>query len=181
MKKLLLGLISFIMVVSLCGCGNNESSNDSNQGSNDVNNTVTIELTMDNWQDYFELGMQEKDEFNEFDELECTRKCVVLILKDEFTLSKTDISEITIELSYDLEKHYYTFNEAKNKVKWLDTAVEEVGQTRIITTFSDLLFNGNMLLLSNGGGGGKDHTALYVNVYTNAKITKIKGNLYLNK
>lgn len=178
MKKILLGLASFMMFLSLCGCAGDSNKNDNQQ---EIDKSVAIELTMDNWQDYFDLGMSEKEFRNEFGELERVHKCVVLILKDEYTLSEKDGSEITVELSYDGEHHYYQLIESEDKVEWLGSTVVDEGQSKILTTFNELIFNENMFLLSTGGGYGKDHSNPYVYVLGNVEVTKIQGTLYLSE
>lgn len=84
MKKNILITIIVGIILCVCACGNsNEETNknvdvshveyeSSNYVENDVPEVVTevVELTIDNWQDYYEFKVSVREERNEFDDIE---------------------------------------------------------------------------------------------------------------
>ena len=67
----------------------------------------TIELTIDNWQDYLEIKEDYSYDYNDFDEIISMYKVYNFYLKDGMTFVKGSFPEIAIEYEYD--DTYYTF------------------------------------------------------------------------
>lgn len=88
MKKSLKRILSmfFIVVMSLSfgGCGSK---------------ATTVEITIDNWQDYFELEERFVTIRNDFDEIVYIYKDYFIVLKDNYELVGDDTS-IAVEFNY---------------------------------------------------------------------------------
>lgn len=73
-------------------------SNDSNDG-NDNNNQKVIEITLDNWQEYFEIKLVADVNTNDFDEFQSFSPALRLYLKEEY-LERIITMDVPFEISY---------------------------------------------------------------------------------
>ena len=82
MKKLLALLLAAVMCLSLVACGGKEQK------------TETIEITLENWQDYFEVKLAATVEKNDFDEIEICFADHYVYLKSEYRdkLAEADVA-----------------------------------------------------------------------------------------
>ncbi len=72
MKKTLALLMALVMCLSLCACGEKKQ---------------TVEITMDNWMDFFEVRKEIEWEENDFGEAECLQVYHALFIRDEYAES----------------------------------------------------------------------------------------------
>lgn len=131
MKKAISLLLALVMCLSLAACGNaekpkqNETENDSTGVSpNQTEYTAptetepkvqVVEITMDNWQDYFETKqcVESCISTNAFDEFESVSYYIytVFTLKEEYAEKiDTDESQLAIEYSCNYKSRSYTLN-----------------------------------------------------------------------
>ena len=141
MKKTISLLLALVMCLSLAACGNaekpkqNETENDytgvstnqtENTDSTDYQTEYTaptetepkvqvVEITMDNWQDYFEIKQCVEGDVNTnaFDEFESVAYYIytVFTLKEEYAEKiDTDESQLAIEYSCNYKSRSYTLN-----------------------------------------------------------------------
>lgn len=118
MKKLLALLLAAIMCLSLAACGNGKtednsgtsqgqttdnSPQDTDEPSNAELTEQTIEITLDNWQEYFEINQYLSVRYltNDFDEAVTTMLALntILELKEEYS----DYSALGVAVQYDMD------------------------------------------------------------------------------
>lgn len=73
-------------------------SNDSTDG-NDIKNQKVIEITLDNWQEYFEIKLVADVNTNDFDEFQSFHPELRLYLKEEY-LDRIITMDVPFEISY---------------------------------------------------------------------------------
>ncbi len=133
--------------------------------------TISVEITMDNWQEYFEIVEREKVEKNEFDEVDDMYKNTYLVLKDGYEMVGYDTS-IAVEYNYVLEWRYVEIDK-ENAVLTIgelvpDREIEEKNaEMKKITSRETSLTNGRTW--SEGMQA----------VPTNFEIVRIQGTLYI--
>ena len=126
MKKIMSLILALVMVFSLCACGGDtteetsgttdQTTNETTEQSNnkaddtkvdDIPKEVTI--TVDNWQDYFEIVEVPVWEINDFDEISgCYGIITSICLKEEFI--ERGVSEKTnLAFEYNATRHVVSF------------------------------------------------------------------------
>ncbi len=87
MKKLIALLLAAVMCLSLCACGGNNREDESTIHTTETKvqekKLVTVEITLDNWQEYFEIRPCEDFSYNDFGDLTRHSEDYALYLKDE--------------------------------------------------------------------------------------------------
>ncbi len=125
MKRIISLLLVAVLCLSLAACGNkqyakydklinyietrdsqsalselnkllSESQNDKDNEKGDEKETETIDITLDNWQDYFDITLCPRERRNDFDELTNMAFPCSMTLKSEFTKQTVDL-EIALE------------------------------------------------------------------------------------
>lgn len=93
MKRQLVLLLATLICISLCACGGSESTNGSNANiqteSNNGTNTNSktekeVEITVDNWQEYFEIKREVNVHRDAFDEITSVGISEHFTIKEEF-------------------------------------------------------------------------------------------------
>lgn len=114
MKKILNLLIALFMCFALVACGNNKESEN---GSNKQDENKLIEITMENWDTYFEI----KDDLyvNAVGEIYPDK---VLVLKEDY-----DVEYVQISFDYKYTNEWY-FVEIDNDKKTIE--IKEVDSTK---------------------------------------------------
>ena len=113
MKKILALLLAAIMCLSLAACGKK---------------TETIEITTDNWQEYFELQYTDTWSLNAFNEYDNVKRDVILVIKEEYASRLADNDESTLIIDFscdasiwpatvDFEAQTYTIAGEKRKTE----------------------------------------------------------------
>ena len=115
MKKIMSLILALVMVFSLCACGgtateetsgtNKETTNETTEQSNKADDTKVddipkeIIITVDNWQDYFEIKEVPTWDYNDFDEIEEIGYYVTaIVLKDEYAnMEVSDETKLAFE------------------------------------------------------------------------------------
>ena len=96
MKKLLALLLAAVMCFSLVACGGDNGAKDSGK-------KTTIEITADNWQEYFELRTYNKFEKDALDEISYVTVNVALVSKDGIV---PDWQASTVAAEYTFSREY---------------------------------------------------------------------------
>ncbi len=154
-----------------------------------------IEITMDNWQDYFEIKPYIDVRRNDFDEIDDIKFGTKMVLKEEYAdkfagadgaveVLKKDSYYCNVE--YNAATGEYVIGDAYSE----DVLKEKDYYTSDDDTISDKLSNYGKNGLTFGGYRGGypdskevngDTIKIDVENYANIDVIKIKGNLYLNK
>lgn len=104
MRKKIALFLATLMCISLCACGGSETSS-----SSLFKKEQEIEITMDNWQEYFEEKEVISASSNAFDELEHIAIHQVIALKDKYEIDK-EKSEVDIEYKWHIEEYCVDFD-----------------------------------------------------------------------
>lgn len=99
MKKILALLLAAVMCLSLVACGGIGGK------------TEVVELTLDNWQDYFELTVVEYYDLNAFGEVEKLELQQHLCVKEEYA-DHVDCENVAFEIQPTLQTVQITLNTA---------------------------------------------------------------------
>lgn len=113
MKSLIKRIFSCALATTLIGCSSSSGGStvvESTPTPSTTPVTETVELTIDNWQDYFEVKEMVFPSYNEFDEVEQISNYVVFALKDGMTFEENSNPEVAIEYSY--ENKFVGFTDA---------------------------------------------------------------------
>ena len=181
MKKLVMMLLAITMVLGLTACG----SNDSNTGGNDkpvVPETETIEITIDNWKDYFEIVEGTHVSKNSFDEPENIYPISSLKLKEGYTLGTDEYGntidyELAIEYSY-TAAYYNVEMDVENCTLTIGDLYE--GETpkqssRTTTFYSDNNF------YPSWNSRGREGVVVAMEILSDIEIIRIQGSLTIQK
>lgn len=112
MKKIIAVLLAFGISIALCACG---TSGDAQETMDNVNSTEasteiettenkepkSIEITLENWGQYFEFRPYIRTEENSFGEFQCIDRCGDGFgLKEEFVARLAQTSDIAVEVEF---------------------------------------------------------------------------------
>ncbi len=107
--------LSTLMLVGCSSTSNSPTSTSEVASSTSTEQeTETIELTIDNWQDYLEMKEDYGYYYDDFDEINTMYKAYYFYLKDGMTFAEDSEPEVAIEYEYDY--NYYTFS----NVDWIN-------------------------------------------------------------
>ena len=197
MKKKLVLLLATLMCISLCACGGSETSSgnntdtktEENGGSLSQGEGREVEITMDNWQEYFEEKDIVSARYNAFDEIEDVIIHQVLAVKEGITIDPYK-SNVAIEYNGHTEMYYVkvdtdtwqvTFEERKDEHVHNVSQVEEFG----IKTYKQGDSEKTEFALELCGR--VDHwlttdtktQRTFIDKYFIDEITRVKGTLYI--
>ncbi len=141
----------------------------------DENTTVpeysAVEITLDNWSEYYEIVEVHETSLNNFDEVEDMYKTYKFVLKDGYDID-TDSTQIDIEFNYTKEWRYVTVDK-ENETLTIGELVEdrqpEDMEGVMITAFQR---ETNML-------NSREYSDNMQAVPCNVEITRIEGTLYI--
>lgn len=130
-----------------------------------------VGISIDNWQEYFEIVEREETEKNEFEEIEDMYKGVYLVLKDEYEMVGYDTS-IAIEYNYINEWRYVEIDK-ENGVLTIGELVPDRENEEM--NGLTMKISGSKTSLTNGRSWSEGMQA----VPTNFEIVRIQGTLYI--
>ena len=130
-----------------------------------------VEISIDNWQEYFEIVEREETQKNEFEEIEDMYKDVYLVLKDEYEMVGYDTS-IAIEYNYINEWRYVEIDK-ENGVLTIGELVPDKENEEMNGLTKKI--SGSKTSLTNGRRRSEGMQA----VPTNFEIVRIQGTLYI--
>lgn len=96
--------------------GNTENAK---ENANEDKKEKIVEITMDNWQEYFEKRDVYRVEYNEFDEIEEIYFYGILALKDGIEID-SDKSDIAVEFGCHFENWYVNFNKDTGEFAYIE-------------------------------------------------------------
>ena len=130
-----------------------------------------VEISIDNWQEYFEIVEREETKKNEFEEIEDMYKDVYLVLKDEYEMVGYDTS-IAIEYNY-IDEWRYVEIDKENGVLTIGELVPDKENEEM--NGLTMKISGSKTSLINGRSWSEGMQA----VPTNFEIVRIQGTLYI--
>lgn len=211
MKKVISLLLATIMCISLTACNSksqtndnsvpqemennhNEESNNEDEKENSENNSEPkiVEITSENWTDYFEIVMEEGllVEPDVPGESKKPDRIYNIVLKDGVVLSKKILDKVVFEFSYDEEKRFYEIDENGN-LTWGDTEfIESKKESKRIDVgvfdpnvpefmWDESTFPRELIRASSRYYNSGKITSGYIVAPNNVEITNVSGKLPL--
>ena len=136
-----------------------------------------IEITMDNWQDYFDVVEEERVDENAFGEAEDIYTVYTLVLKDGYEMVESD-TNIVVESIYTLEWHYAEVDTVSRTLTIGDPVPnrdpEEQDDIRTLTGTENQL---SSCYRSHENSAGVNMQT----IATNFELVRIQGTLCLRK
>lgn len=170
MKKIMAILLAALVMVSMAACGGSNNGETSGSGSE----LKVVELTMDNWTEYFEV-VSEEALYKDMTGASNPDRIYSIALKEGVVFSKKTMETVTFLFRYNMEKTYYSIDE-NGGIVWgeIESSQQQDGRRELFVgdPFPSELVNSN-------GGGGKDDSR-YVNIPSNVEITGVSGKLYFD-
>jgi len=130
MKKIFLMIL---LCISLCACAVEQTT--SNDIEADVENKLlyqTIEITMDNFYDYFEEKEIVSVNYDDFDEVDWIEIQQYFALKEKYSID-TDASDVAIEYSVYSEEYYVDFDYETFQYTYEEKVEDEYDYKNILT------------------------------------------------
>lgn len=202
MKKILALLLAAMLCVSLGACSNSKyqkydtliqyledenydqaylelvrlANGENDAAENEEVKVRSVEITTDNWDDYFEFVQEESPDTNDFGEIERVFLDNYLKLKDGFELAPSregSQTEVAVEYSYTQEYRFYELNTATGEFTLGELNEEKEPQPKTdmktIREAKTGLNNGHTW--SDDGG--------WIAVDTNIAMIRAQGTLYI--
>ena len=164
MKKTISMLLALALCLSLCACGKKKE---------------TIEITTENWDEYFTVEQVETWTKNAFDEYDTLKVDLVFSLKSEYTERFVEKQDGTIIVDFSCDGAVKGANidyQTKTFVIVEDRKIEPYNEIITIATKDfispHLMTNGELAPASNGD-------IQYIMVFENPVINRIEGTLTL--
>ena len=185
MKKNLVLILATLMCISLCACGGSESVSGDN--TDKKTEEKEIEITMDNWQEYFEIkediiGTQiEKNAFDEIEKINIDYD-VIFCLKEEYA-DKFISVDIALEyIPHNIVVKLFTYNYADDTIESVvtnesDPNPDEEKKTIEITNDKKRLLLSNAMYTETNG----DIITFYGLTFPNLEVTRIQGTLTIKE
>lgn len=197
MKNKLVLLLATLVCISLCACDEREGTNGDNTNTQKEESgglfkkNKEIEITLDNWQEYFE----EKDilsvKYNSFDEIEDIYFYKILTLKEGISIDPYK-SDIAVEANVHYEQYYvnidtdtweFNFEEKKGEFEYSSSEIEEFcsntykqgDNEKKYYSAQFCRFGDNMVMTD------KETQRTYSERLFIDEIIKIKGTLYITE
>jgi hypothetical protein len=145
---------------------------------------LSVEITLDNWNDFFE----EKDvvvvSYNAFDEVDRVRVLKTIAIRDEYVVD-AEKSDVAIEVEGVFTDYYYVnINEDTWTIEYLEKKDDHEWYDKFVESFEMYNFNATDFGYSvHFNRPGDDYvfdlnSKPYVERYTIKEIMRIKGTLY---
>ena len=195
MKKFVAFLLScsFLLTLSACHKADNSAAQVGQSKSDTVSNAIAdnneyekVEITLDNYQEYFEITTQfyaDQDEFGDY-----TGQmwyAVYFAIKDGFEVETGyEKSDIKIKYDYTPSIHGFTFNKETGEWKLEESTLKYEDEHDISATLGEIedvkygVMLGMSAYISERSGAQYEY---YVEVPENINIKRIMGTLYVKK
>lgn len=179
MKKLVMMLLAITMVLGLAACGSEDSDNDKPV----VPETETVEITIDNWQDYFEIVEGTHVSTNSFDEPENIYPKLSLELKEGYTLGTDEWGntidyELAIEYTY-TAAYYNVEMDVENCTLTIGDLYE--GETPEQSSRTTTFFSGMNDFYTSWNSRGRDGVVVAMEILSDIEIIRIQGSITIQK
>lgn len=213
MKKLIALLLVAVMCFSLVACGGGETPNtddnsaqeqqtqngnnepevtepdntepDNTEPENTEPQYATVEITLDNWQDYFEFCEYTVFLDNAFGEFDCFYICWSLAAKDGLIVDENN-SDIAIEYTYTTERKPYTVDYENKTIDFGETKDDPWVRSKVTGMymldgrhFGEDIGRYGTLIFENSSSSDLQG---YENILVDFEVIQIAGNLcYTNQ
>lgn len=183
MKKIIISLLIITMVLGLAAC----ARNDSNTGRNDekpvVPETETIEINIDNWNDYFEITEGTYIEKNAFGEPEVIYPSLTLELREGYTLGIDEYGntidyQLAVEYSYTVAYHYVEMD-AKNCTLTIGDLYEDDTPRKESNTATFDNYSNNFYL--SWSSKEINDVPVAMEILSDIEIVRIQGSITIQK
>lgn len=178
-KKCISAILCMMMVLSLFGCGSTDAT--TNETAVETKKeAVEIEVTTENWSEYYDFIVQPEVLYNDFNEVDCIATAIYPVLKNELVDRFATDKESSVVFGYtvEYEYRYYEILDAKTG-EWQDLGAQNLGTTDpVSSTIKWTNPTDDIREYWNAGiqdGYGKD---MYFSVKT-SEVTRVEGILYL--
>lgn len=198
MKKYMALLLTVVLCLSIIACGGRETGakdpvdqqttaseqqketekTSAENVSENKGELHKVEITMDNWSDYFEFVIEE-GMFADPTGAEHASIRYSVKLKDGVVISQTNWELITFEFSYHLEKRFYTVDE-NNTVVWEEAETTESQTDSREIPFGDAGAKSPHYVLSGNSWGKTAEGKTYAVVPVDFVVTNVLGNVYFD-
>lgn len=195
-KKIFALILAMIMSCAVVACGSvsSEDMTAKEAGGNAANGTgETVEITLDNWQEYFEIIDRPQVEYDAFDEIEMLYVTKQFVIKEEYADKLVDCTvavgfvpqnEQNYTATYDAATEEFTLNASENdeiivpeEFEGNDTA--EVTKEDVLSGYQ-LLCGGTYTDSVEVSEDGK-RVAIRCWSYSTVEIDRIKGSIVIAK
>lgn len=171
------------MVLGLVACARNDSNTGGNDEKPAVPETETIEINIDNWNDYFEITEGTYIEKNAFDEPEVIYPSLTLELREGYTLGKDEYGntinyQLAVEYSYTAAYHYVEMDVENCTLTIGDLYENDTPRKESKTTTFDNYSNNFYL---SWGSKGKNGVLEAMEILTDIEIVRIQGSITIQK
>lgn len=196
MKKIIISLLIITPVLGLVAC----AKNDSYTGGNDeklvvleahkvedeklvVPENETIEINIDNWNDYFEITEGTYIEKNAFDEPEEILPSLTLELREGYTLGKDEYGntidyQLSVEYSYTIACHYVEMDVENCTLTIGDLYEDDTPRKESKTTTFDNYSNDFYLSWSSKE---INDVIIAMDILSDIEIVRIQGSITIQK
>lgn len=197
MKKAMMLMLAMVLCVSLAACGNAYAKYDKliayleqsdyesahaeidrleafDESNDKTAGVLTVEVTAENWQQYFKMEERFVTTKNNFDEISDVYKSVYLVLKDEYTMVNDGDNQTSVAVEYNFIKewHYVTKN--------LTAGTLTIGKLVPDKTTTDM--SGSMVTITSKETSltnGREWSEGMQAIPMDFEIVRIKGTLYI--
>ena len=177
MKKIIALIVVVAMCLSLVACGGGtDTSQETENNTTDNIDYEPIEITLDNWQDYFEVVEVPVWEENAFREIDSFNLRYEFRLKEEYyPRLNAEASNIVMEISYS-----YGAKPCKVDFENFTYELGERLRTATATNITDEFYDDNGKFYANPFGiTSYDPVTQEVRYYDDVEMLRIQGTLYL--
>lgn len=195
MKKIISLLLVTMMCISLCACG---GSGDSSTGNGGIfKEKKEIEITMDNWQEYFEIKYDietvelQKNAFDEIEDVQLRNSGTKFCLKEEYIDSFVN-ADIAVEINTNQAVATLIKYNFESKTYEIIECLEDNGST----PFYEMVYNcsnkTHMKEVTDFEGElarnmtefdrlEENDVYIYILMYPNSEVTRIQGKLVIKE
>lgn len=182
MKKLFKLFLCLTMGISLNACGSSDNSSDvnnSDRGNNistsENSNIISVEITTENWNDYFEIVQEEEFLKNSFGDVEGLNFVTYLKLKNQYEIEvgREYNSNLAIELKFVEVQYIVNIDDVNLTYEILDVNGSPLEKTEI---FTKSIIENKVSIIGEGR-----HTEGCVSREENIEILRISGTIYIKK
>lgn len=198
MRKILTLLLAATLCLSLAACGNAYAKYDAlidclekgdyvgaydeidniranaNKESETDKKTVTVEITTENWQQYFKIEERFRTVKNDFDEIEDVYKTAYLVLKEGYELAEQESTRIAVEYDYVKKWHYVT----------IDKQAETMTVGEAVEDHTPIDMSGSMVTVTTKETPltqSREYSTGMQAVPMDFEIVRMKGTLYITE
>lgn len=164
---------------------NTDNDNNTNTPNNNVNDYINIEITLDNWNIYFEISDSVTWDYDDFGDVEGLWLNKVIQLKREYQNKIAKDCSVSFgakgyiyekEINIDKNNKKYTLTDYNNGIKNL-----EMNETTTLNlSKSHSSGKGHLYGCHDGYYNQGENKIIVINVVESLEMIKVKGNIYIS-